>query len=86
MSEATYTNIGLAEAKNKLSQLLDRVERGEEVTITRHDEAVARLVSVKRPSLNDAKKTIEAMRALRAANPVAVTSEEIGSWKNSGRP
>jgi prevent-host-death family protein len=36
--------IGAFEAKNKLGQLLDRVERGEEVTITRHGKAVARLV------------------------------------------
>ncbi len=36
--------VGLAEAKNKLSELIDRVEQGEEITITRHDHAVARLV------------------------------------------
>ena len=35
------------EAKNKLGQLLDLVERGEEVTITRHGKEVARLVPVK---------------------------------------
>ena len=38
------TEIGVFEAKNKLSGLLDRVERGEEITITRHGRAVARLV------------------------------------------
>jgi prevent-host-death family protein len=32
------------EAKNKLGQLLDLVEQGEEVTITRHGKEVARLV------------------------------------------
>jgi prevent-host-death family protein len=36
--------IGAFEAKNKLSQLLDMVERGEEITITRHGRSVARLV------------------------------------------
>ncbi len=77
--------MGLAEAKNKLSELLDRVERGEEFTITRHDEAVARLVPAKRPSLEDAKKAIEAMRAMRARNSVSVTTEEILAWKNEGR-
>lgn len=78
--------IGLAEAKNKLSELLDRVEKGEEFTITRHDEAVARLVPAKRPSREDAKKAIEAMRALRDRNPVPVTTEELLTWKNAGRP
>ncbi len=36
--------IGAFEAKNKLSELLDRVEHGEELTITRHGKPVARLV------------------------------------------
>lgn len=35
---------GAFEAKNKLSALLDRVEKGEEITITRHGRPVARLV------------------------------------------
>jgi prevent-host-death family protein len=36
--------IGAFEAKNKLGQLLDLVEHGEEVMITRHGKEVARLV------------------------------------------
>jgi prevent-host-death family protein len=36
--------IGAFEAKNRLGQLLDLVEQGEEVVITRHGKAVARLV------------------------------------------
>ena len=36
--------IGAFEAKNKLGQLLDMVEQGEEVLITRHGRPVARLV------------------------------------------
>lgn len=36
--------VGAFEAKNRLGQLLDWVERGEEVTITRRGKAVARLV------------------------------------------
>jgi prevent-host-death family protein len=35
---------GAFEAKNKLGQLLDLVEQGEEVMITRHGKEVARLV------------------------------------------
>ena len=36
--------VGAFEAKNKLGQLLDLVEHGEEVMITRHGKEVARLV------------------------------------------
>jgi prevent-host-death family protein len=36
--------IGAFEAKNTLGALLDRVQRGEEIVITRHGRPVARLV------------------------------------------
>lgn len=36
--------VGAFEAKNKLGTLLDWVENGEEVVITRHGKAVARLI------------------------------------------
>lgn len=39
--------VGAFEAKTKLSKLLDAVERGEEVTITRRGEPVARLVAIR---------------------------------------
>lgn len=38
--------VGSFEAKTKLSELLDKVEAGETVTITRHGKPVARLVPV----------------------------------------
>jgi prevent-host-death family protein len=34
------------DAKNRLGSLLDMVERGEEITITRHGKPVARLVAL----------------------------------------
>ncbi len=37
-------HVGAFEAKNRLGQLLDLVEKGEEVVITRHGKEVARLV------------------------------------------
>jgi prevent-host-death family protein len=36
--------VGSFEAKTKLAELLDKVEAGEVVTITRHGKAVAKLV------------------------------------------
>lgn len=39
--------VGAFEAKNKLGQLLDLVEQGEEIIITRHGRAVARLTPVR---------------------------------------
>ncbi|OCW59182.1 type II toxin-antitoxin system Phd/YefM family antitoxin [Hoeflea olei] len=37
--------VGIGEAGSRLSALVDRVERGEEVTITRDGKPVARLVA-----------------------------------------
>ena len=41
------SSVGAFEAKTKLAELLDKVERGETVTITRRGKAVAQLVPVK---------------------------------------
>jgi prevent-host-death family protein len=37
--------IGAFEAKNRFSELLEQVQRGAEITITKHDRPVARLVA-----------------------------------------
>ena len=45
--------VGLAEAKSKLSELVDQVERGEEVVISRYGKAVAKIVPVEpRPKVD----------------------------------
>lgn len=41
------STVGSFEAKTKLAELLDKVEAGETVTITRHGKAVAQLVPFK---------------------------------------
>jgi prevent-host-death family protein len=40
--------VGAFEAKTKLAELLDKVEAGESVTITRRGKAVAKLVAISR--------------------------------------
>ena len=56
--------IGVYEAKTQLARLLDEVERGESVTITRHGRPVARLVPIRgrRRSVREAIEAIEAFR------------------------
>jgi prevent-host-death family protein len=59
-------SVGAFEAKTHLSDLLDRVARGEKITITRHGVPAALLVPVEE---KEAKLThqeiVEGMRALR---------------------
>jgi prevent-host-death family protein len=42
----SMTEVGMHEAKTKLSQLVERAERGEEVVITRNGKPVVRLIPV----------------------------------------
>jgi prevent-host-death family protein len=60
------TTIGAFEAKTHLSKLLERVEAGEEIVITRHGKEVARLVPPKNvtPAMS-AKEAVMKWRALR---------------------
>ena len=57
--------VGTFDAKTHLSTLLEQVERGEEITITRHGKAVARLVpvgAVSRARLDDTVARLKAFR------------------------
>ena len=85
--------VGAFEAKNTLGTLLDRVERGEEIVITRHGRAVARLVpNTGHADQNLAREAFERMRArarqLAKENPgrPAFDWEEIKKLRDEGRP
>ena len=53
--------VNLSDAKARLSELVERAEAGEDVTILRRGRAVARITSVERPRQP---LDIEALRAL----------------------
>lgn len=59
--------IGVYEAKTQLARLLDQVERGETITITRHGRPVARLTPVEGRRRSVA-ETIDAIREFRKGN------------------
>lgn len=76
--------VGKFEAKNKLSELLDLVEHGEEVTITRHGKEVARLVPPKGVvSREAARAAAEGIRAMRKG--VTLGGLKIKDLINEGR-
>jgi prevent-host-death family protein len=56
--------VGANEAKAKLPALLDWVERGREVSITRHHRSIARLVPAESPVID--RRLFDRLRALRA--------------------
>ena len=59
-------DVALFDAKNRLSELIHRVEAGEEITITRHGKVVARLVpAVPEEASQRARDAIAGLRASR---------------------
>jgi prevent-host-death family protein len=58
-------SVGTFEAKTHLSALLEQVERGEEITITRHGRAVARLVPVGAISHDRLARTVARLKSFR---------------------
>jgi prevent-host-death family protein len=57
--------VGAYEAKTHLSQLLDRVARGEEIQITRNGRPIARLVPDSAQESGDVRRVIAAIREFR---------------------
>lgn len=53
------------EAKTRFGELLERVSRGEEVVITRHDKPVARLIPEGTTRPDEVRRSVEGLRQLR---------------------
>ena len=58
-------SVGLFQAKNGLSELVERASKGEEFMITRRGEEVAMLVPASRRSRRPAREVIEHIRQTR---------------------
>lgn len=70
---AAKDSIGLFDAKTHLSALLERVERGEEITITRRGMPVARLVPARRAVRSPA-ETARRIKELRKGTRLGATT------------
>jgi len=76
--------VKVAEAKAHLSELLAKVERGEEFVIARGDQPIARLVPLEEKARGRA--AVEAMLALRDSGRIKpVTQAEIRAWIREGQ-
>jgi antitoxin (DNA-binding transcriptional repressor) of toxin-antitoxin stability system len=74
--------VKVAEAKTHLSELLTKVEAGEDVIISRGNTPIARLSRIRRE--NDVEALIAEIKAQRAGRPMT-TQEEIRAWRDEGR-
>jgi len=71
-------------AKAQLLGLLNDVERGETVVITRHGKPIARLVPEEDHRREDARRAMAEIKEARKHAP-HVTVEEILAWRDEGR-
>ncbi len=79
--------IGAFEAKNKLGMLLDRVECGEEIIITRHGKPVARLVpNATRIDKEQARAALERIRTRAGDLKEAFDWAAVRADRDAGRP
>jgi prevent-host-death family protein len=79
--------VTLFDAKNRLSGLVDQVEDGQEITITRRGKAVARIVPVP-PEADRARDAVAKLLALRdgiAARGESFTLDELAAYREDGR-
>lgn len=74
---------GAFEAKNRLSELLARVERGEEIVITRHGHAIARLVPATAPDREGVQAAIDQIKELRSQQ--TLSDVDLKELVNAGR-
>jgi prevent-host-death family protein len=79
------------EAKNRFGKLLDRVARGEEVVVTRHDKPVARMIPAEGRRLSRVcqavaeLKQLQARIRLRGRGRLSVSDEEVRAAIEEGR-
>jgi prevent-host-death family protein len=75
-----------SQAKAQFSELLDVVERGETVVITRHGKPIAEIRPRDDSRREDARRAMQEIKELRKKNKnTPVTVEEILAWRDEGR-
>lgn len=62
--------VGAFEAKTKFSELLEQVSQGAEITITKHEKPVAKLVPFDKPSRVELAELFRQMDEFRTNHPL----------------
>lgn len=79
------------EAKTRFGELLQRVARGEEIVITRHDRPIARVVPEGAATIDSVKRSVEGLRELqerirkRSKGRSTLSSAEVRAAIEHGR-
>jgi prevent-host-death family protein len=83
-SELGGNIVGAYEAKTHLSELLEKVEAGEEITITKHGAPIAKLVPVKKEA-SSSERVAAIARIQKLANSLSLGNLKIKDLISEGR-
>lgn len=82
-------HVGIFEAKTRLSALVDEVEKGEEIVITRHGKPVARMVRERAEltpeQIARRREAIAGLREIGKKLNLQLSQEEIKAMIEEGR-
>jgi prevent-host-death family protein len=82
-------HVGIFDAKTHLSSLVDEVEKGREVVITRHGKPVAKLVRAEDEftpeKIERRRKALMEIREIAKRLKINATQADIKAWINEGR-
>lgn len=82
------SEVGIYEAKTHLPKLIERVQGGERITITKHGKPVAELIPLRLIDSETRRKAVDDLFKLREElreRGVHITKDDIITWKNEGR-
>jgi prevent-host-death family protein len=71
------TEIGVYAAKTHLPALLERVARGEQITITKHGKPIARLVPIGSTDLERRRQAIERLKVFAKGRTLDVPVKQL---------
>ncbi len=78
------TTVGAYEAKTHLSELLEKVEAGQEITITRHGSPVAKLVPIRHETTAD-ERVAAIQRIHKLATGLSLGGLKVKDLRSQGR-
>jgi prevent-host-death family protein len=69
--------IGAYEAKTHLPALLERVQRGEQITITKHGKPIARLVPIRRSGPDRRSEAIDKLKEFAEGHTLGIPVRQL---------
>ncbi len=82
--QSNNNTVGAYEAKTHLSELLEKVEAGEEITITKHGSPVAKLVPVKKEASRE-ERVAAIQRIQKLATGLSLSGLKVKDLIGEGR-